>query len=394
LYVKKYQPLPTPGKINSLQGRHPKVLIAPLDWGLGHATRCIPIIKELLNQTCEVIVAAGGPQKALLEAEFPFLTFVEIPGYDIKFDKNRAFTVIRILRSIPKILIRIKQEKAWLRRFFDREKPDIVISDNRYGLVYPGIYCVFITHQLRIKTPFGPSVDRMLQRLNYRFIRRFSCCWIPDVAGDGDLGGGLAGELSHPAKMPAVPYRYIGWLSRFGGGAAGDCAVGVGGDAGAGSYLLVLLSGPEPQRTLLERVILEQAAGCPHPMILVRGLPQGGDRLSGAPQRMIIHDHLPSAELGQVICDAALVIARPGYSTLMDLARLKKRAVVVPTPGQTEQEYLGKRMAMESWAVCMEQQKFSLGAALAAANVFPYRLAAGETAEILPAAIEELLRCC
>lgn len=386
-----------------------------------------------------------------MESEFPFLTFVELPGYDIKFDKNRAFTVLRLIRSIPKILIRIKQEKAWLRGFFDREKPDIVISDNRYGLVYPGIYCVFITHQLLIKTPFGSSVDRMLQRLNYRFIRRFSCCWIPDVAGAGALvsgglagggmssgglaGGGmageltdagLAGELSHPAKMPNMPYRYIGWLSRFGAGSAGDGGGNVGartgdaggaGDAGAhaghaGGHLLVLLSGPEPQRTLLEQIILEQAAGYPHPMVLVRGLPQGGDPLrggapfrggaplqdgdplSGAPQRMIIHDHLPAAELGQIIRDAALVIARPGYSTLMDLARLKKRSVVVPTPGQTEQEYLGKRMATNGWAVCIGQQAFSLSAALATASVFPYRLVEGETTESLPAAIGEVLRYC
>ena len=343
--------MPTSGKINNSQGLHPRVLVAPLDWGLGHATRCIPVIKELLNQRCEIVVAVRGSQKALLQTEFPSLTYVELPGYDIKFDKNRAFTIFRLMLSIPKILIRIKRENAWLKGFSDRQKPDMIISDNRYGLVFRGIYCVFITHQLLVKTPFGSWADRLLQRLNYRFIRRFSCCWIPDIAGHG----GLAGELSHPVLMPSIPHRYIGLLSRFGEGPQ---------EAG-GNYLLVLLSGPEPQRTLLEKIIVEQAAGCPHPMILVRGLPQGGTRLS-APQGMVIHDHLPAAELERVIRDAALVISRPGYSTLMDLARLKKNAVLVPTPGQTEQEYLGRRMAALGWAICMEQRGFSLVKALGA----------------------------
>lgn len=382
-----------PGKINNSQGLYPRVLVAPLDWGLGHATRCVPIIKELINQRCEIIVATGGSQKALLQAEFPSLTYVELPGYDIKFDKNRAFTIFRLMISIPKILIRIKREKAWLKAFAALEKPDLIISDNRYGLALPGIYCVFITHQLLIKTPFGAWADRLTQRLNYRFIRRFSCCWIPDVADDG----GLAGELSHPAKMPSTHYRYIGLLSRFEGASEATPNRPSAGRAGyadleVGTYLLVLLSGPEPQRSLLEKIVLEQAAGCPQPIVLVRGLPDGGAFLSGTPEGMTIHDHLGTSALGQVIGDAAFVIARPGYSTLMDLARLKKYAVLVPTPGQSEQEYLGKRMAEKGWAVCMKQRDFSLAGALAVAQT-GHRLSIDEQhGHCLAAAFEEVLR--
>ena len=293
------------------------------------------------------------------------------------FDKNRAFTVFRLLFSIPKILIRIKQEKAWLRRFSARGKPDLVISDNRYGLGFPGIDSVFITHQLLIKTPFGSSVDRLLQRINYRFIRRFSRCWIPDIEG----GNGLAGELSHPAKMPHIPCRYIGWLSRFGDSTGAET-----------TYLLVLLSGPEPQRTLLEKIVLDQAPGCPHPIMLIRGLPGGGQRLNATPRGMTVHDHLTAAELGQAIRGAALVIARPGYSTLMDLVRLKKCAVLVPTPGQSEQEYLGKRVAEKGWAVCMRQHDFSLERAIVAAQA-GRRLSLDEhNGNALTAAVEEALR--
>src|SRR5579872_4451593 len=211
LYVKKYLQLPDPVKINNPADVHPRVLVAPLDWGLGHATRCIPVIKELINQRCEVIIATDGAQRALLQEEFSSLTFVELPGYGVKYHKKRALTILRLMASIPKILIRIKQEKAWLKQFTAHEQVDLVISDNRYGLVAPGIFCVLITHQLLIKTPFGAWADHALQLLNYRMIDKFSRCWVPDAETEG-----LAGALSHPRRLPAIPTRYIGWLSRFG----------------------------------------------------------------------------------------------------------------------------------------------------------------------------------
>jgi predicted glycosyltransferase len=338
--------LSSPAKINNPDAKVLKVLVAPLDWGLGHATRCIPIINEFLSKQCTVILAADGAQKALLEEEFPTLSFVQIPGYRIKYGKNRAFTLVRLIMSIPKILIRIKQENAWLRGFASREKPDLVISDNRYGLYLPGIVSVFITHQLSIRTSFGAVADRLLQRVNYRAIRRFTLCWVPDMPG----AASLAGKLSHPRKMPAVPTRYIGWLSRFGSGAAGD---------GGPVDLLVLLSGPEPQRTLLEKMVLEQAAGCGCQIVLVRGLP-GGDVAVEAPSGVLVYDHLAARELESLICGSSMVLARSGYSTVMDLARLGKKAIFIPTPGQSEQEYLGAYLAGKGLAVCMGQDRFSL----------------------------------
>ena len=208
------------------------------------------------------MIAASGASKALLREEFPSLTFIELPGYDIKVGKNRTDTIFRMMGSIPKILIRIKRERAWLKAFVGRERVDLVISDNRYGLALSNVVCVFITHQLVIRTPFGGWADALLQRMNYRLIRRFSGCWIPDVENDG----GLAGALSHPAKFPSIPVRYIGWLSRFAARPVPE----------TGGYILVLLSGPEPQRTVFETLILRQASGCPFRIVLVRGLPGGG----------------------------------------------------------------------------------------------------------------------
>lgn len=303
-----------------------------------------------------MIVAATGVQRALLQSEFASLTFVDLPGYRVKYGKNRAITILRVMASIPKILIRIKQERAWLRGFAAREGLDLVISDNRYGLVVPGVFCVFITHQLLIRTPFGRWTDKWLQEMNYKMINRFSRCWVPDIGGPGSL----AGELSGPKRMPQVTTRYIGVLSRMSGSAVTE-----------GTYVLVILSGPEPQRTLLEKNILLQASGLPDPIVLVRGLPGGGRTLGGVPATMTVYDHLPSAELEGLIAKARLVIARSGYSTVMDLARMRKRAVLIPTPGQTEQEYLGRYLASKGWAICVPQNKFSLEEALRFATAIP-----------------------
>jgi hypothetical protein len=353
--------LPAPVKINNPKARNPRVLVAPLDWGLGHATRCIPIIKELLNQKCEVIIAAVGVQKAILQAEFPSLTFIEIPGYDIRYDKNRALTMLRLIGAIPKILIRIKQEKAWLKRFSALEKPDLVISDNRYGLALPGVFCVFMTHQLRIRTSFGWLADELLQRMNYRLIRHFSRCWVPDI----EAGDGLAGALSHPAKLPGIPTTYIGCLSRFGKNSQQHRGVNA---PLNDPELLIMLSGPEPQRSLLEAGIMAQAGGDAGKIVLVRGLPEGGPALADIPPGLTVYDHLPAAELESLMRRSRLVVARSGYSTVMDLARLGKRALLIPTPGQPEQEYLGPFLAGKGRAVCVKQSAFSLRESLALAR--------------------------
>lgn len=351
--------MPNPVKINNPPAKRLKVLLAPLDWGLGHATRCIPIIKELINQKCTVVAAVSGVQKEVFVREIPDLVLVEIPGYGIKYDKNRALTILRLIFSIPKILIRVKRENAWIRRWARLEQPDLIISDNRYGLHVADTPSVFMTHQLLIRTPWGPIADRWLQRINYSFIRRFSLCWVPDVEGEDNL----AGELSHPRHLPRVPVRYVGWLSRF-----TPCPPEAASSSGE-IDLLVLLSGPEPQRTMLERKIMDQVVDYSGRVVLVRGLPDHASARPLIPPPLVkVFDHLPAAELGVLIRSAGQIICRSGYSTVMDLVRLGRRAIMVPTPGQTEQEYLGHYLASRGWAVCVDQKGFSLIDALAAAR--------------------------
>jgi hypothetical protein len=188
-----------------------KILIAPLDWGLGHATRCIPIINKLLATGCEIIIAAGGKQKQLLENEFPLLKFIELPGYKIRYGMESSSTLLKIIFQIPKILIQINRENRWLNNILSKERFDAVISDNRYGLHASGLYSVFITHQLHIKTPFGKIAGRILSTINYKYINQFSICWIPDF----ENGYSIAGQLSHVEKLPSIPTRYIGPQTRF-----------------------------------------------------------------------------------------------------------------------------------------------------------------------------------
>jgi hypothetical protein len=315
-----------------------------------------------------VWIAAAGDQKTLLREEFPFLHFVELPGYGIKYGKNRAFTSFQIICLIPKILIRIKLENRWLKSFILRERPSVVLSDNRYGLHKEGLFSVFITHQLRIRTPFGKLADAIVQRINYRAINRFSLCWVPDLEGPFSL----AGALSHPQKLPAIPTRYIGFLSRFEKrGQEGPAP------ADAVCDLLLLLSGPEPQRTILEDKLLEQAARYAGRVTLVRGKPgngsdhgKGSDR--GFPAGMRVYNHLPAGSLNTVLNGAGVVVSRPGYSTVMDLMRLGKKAILIPTPGQTEQEYLAAYLSGKRLAIAVTQADFVLSDALAAVHDFPF----------------------
>jgi predicted glycosyltransferase len=335
----------------------PKVLVAPLDWGLGHATRCIPIIRELLAQNCSVLLAGEGKAKALLQLEFPQLPFVDLPGYRIEYAASGWGLAAKIVAQIPKIISAIKEEQAWLEKVVEEEKIDAVISDNRYGLYNEKIRSVFITHQLRIKAPVKLAED-FLQDLNYQYIHKFDACWVPDFEGEP----ALAGLLSHPADTPSIPMHYVGVLSRF------EPA----GESKEGETLLFLLSGPEPQRTLLENQLLAELKDYTKPIVLVRGLPETNDVLE-LNENITVFPHLPTEELEAKIRSAAFVIARCGYSTVMDLAVLKKKSILIPTPGQTEQEYLARHLMEKNFAFCVEQKKFKLKHALELAGSFHYR---------------------
>lgn len=334
-----------------------KILVIPLDWGLGHATRDIPLIHEMLNAGCQVFIAAEGKHAALLQQEFPQLTIFPLPGYRIQYAQKGQFFGLKIMQQIPKIYRAVKYEQRWLKKIVAEYQINAVISDNRFGLYHNKIPTVFITHQLLIKTPFGGWIERTLQKINYRFINKYGACWIPDFTGDNNLSG----ELAHPAKLP--PHTtYIGCLSRF------EPKTNV-----EKKYdLLVLISGPEPQRSNLEKLILDQIKSLQITALIVSGKPGTPQNEQVAPGVTQIN-HLNASELNDAMLASDMVLSRSGYTTLMDLAKLNKKAILIPTPGQSEQVYLGEYLMEKGYFYSLPQEQFNLKTALEGASRFPFR---------------------
>ncbi len=336
----------------------PRIIVAPLDWGLGHATRCIPVIRELLNNDCEVFLAGEGKIKNLLQAEFPEQVFLDLKGYNINYGKTGWELFGNLLLQIPKIIEVMDEEHEWLHNMIEEHQIDAVISDNRYGLFNEKIHSVFMTHQLLIKTSLGNTADRLLQKLNYEYVNAFTECWVPDVAGTDNLSG----DLSHPSIMPNIPIHYLGTISRFEEEVLNKRE----------EHLLIMLSGPEPQRTIFEKLLLEQLKPYKQPAFFIRGLP-GNTDLPTVAENIIIENHLPAEPLQKAIEKASFVISRCGYSTIMDLMSLKKKSVLIPTPAQTEQEYLAEHLLKTNLALCIPQSKFKLLNVLELAGSFYYR---------------------
>jgi len=279
-----------------------------------------------------------------MQTEFPELEFVHLEGYKLQYGSSRLCTIFKIIFQIPKILIAINRENKWLKNYSKSKHLDIVIADNRYGFYHRSIISIFVTHQLLIKTSLGKFTDALVQQINYYFINRFNYCWVPDAAGDTNL----AGALSHPVKLPKTPVLYTGVQSRI-----------TKEPTPVAPALLLLLSGPEPQRTILENILLLQLKQPGYNAVLVRGLPVAGDVLETIPG-LTVFNHLPKSRLQYVINAAEVIVCRSGYSTIMDLLPLGKKCILIPTPGQAEQEYLADWLSHKNYACTALQHNFSL----------------------------------
>lgn len=332
------------------QNYQKRILICPLDWGLGHAARCIPIIKQYLEQNnTEVIIAADKRPLELLKKEFPQLQFVQLPGYNISYSENTSM-VFQMVLSAPKILWGIYKEHQALKKIIKDNKVDVVISDNRYGLWNKQVRSIFITHQIMIKsTQKLKFLEPLLYKINKKFIKQYSECWIPDYEGNNNLSG----DLSHLYQLPTNA-KYIGTLSRFSAHPP-TSRIEFGREFG----ILVILSGPEPQRTVLEKKILAQLKEIEIKTIIVRGTPGIKEKLY-VPDHITVYDHLESEEMRRAIVASKIILCRSGYSTIMDLAVLNKKAIFIPTPGQTEQEYLAEYHAEKGNAIYFKQNEFNL----------------------------------
>jgi len=307
-----------------------KILICPLNWGLGHATRCVPIIQKLMNEGHEPIIAADGYPLQFLKQEFPTLRTIEFRGYKIKYSSGKS-QILAMFRNMPTIIWGIWQEHKYLKTLLKQEHFDQLISDNRFGLWNKKVHSIYITHQLMIKMPDSLSFLEPIAWFIHRYIiQRYDECWIPDFEGKDNLSGDLAHKYPLPRRA-----KYIGMLSRF-------------------QYIheiipseeydiVAVISGVEPQRTVFENQLLNRFVDSEQKILIVCGKP-AIEKTTKKINNITFISHLNDNELAGILLGAKKIISRSGYSTIMDLKSLNclHKAEFIPTPGQTEQEYLFK----------------------------------------------------
>lgn len=323
-----------------------KILVAPLNWGLGHASRCVPLIRSFIAEGHEVILGGDGDSLTLLRRHFPQLRYVYLAPLRLRYSAGNR-QVWAMVRALPHLVSWSIKDHALLEAVLKEEHIDRVVSDNRFGLYSDKTECVYMTHQLHIFLPKGWRwLEPLAERLHARIYKRFKEVWVPDYE---DFSRSLAGELSHlngQREKVQGTIKYIGPLSRF-----SDMEVR---DANERRMVVAVLSGLEPQRTILENEIVARYKSTDEPVVIIQGLPgRPNTRFKRGNITMI--PYLSDAELVPLLKNAKRIIARSGYSTIMDLhalGLLKKTAPqsssldcqieLIPTPGQPEQEYLAQ----------------------------------------------------
>jgi len=362
---------------NKLNNRK-TILYCPLNWGLGHASRGIYIIRKLLDHNFKVILGAEGESLALLRKEFPDLPYVSFHSFRVEYTK-RFPLMVKLLFHLPVMAIGIAREHRMLKHLIRDYKVDLVISDNRYGLWNRAVTTVIITHQLSIRLPSWLSLFQYpLYRLISRRLRKFNHLWIPDQEG----GKSLSGDLSQKYPIP-LHARFIGIVSRF-----MDNRIVPSEESGTFS-ILVILSGPEPQRSILEDNICNQLEGKDFNVLVVRGLPSGKEEWITR-NNIVLAPHLPSDRLKTLISTTETIISRAGYTSIMDLVVLKRKAILIPTPGQTEQEYLARYMAKQGFFLFSEQKNFNLEKAIDKLDTFMPCIRLSARYDLLDKAIQGL----
>ncbi len=316
-----------------------KVLISPLDWGMGHTTRIIPVIDYFQKKNYKVYIACNNWQQNFLQNEVSNVKYIHLKGYNINLSKSNS-QFFKILMQVPKIIYKIFYEHKKLKEFNQQHHFDLIISDNRYGFFHKNIKSYFITHQTYILT--GSLIgDKIINKINTLLINKFNLCLIPDYK---DSKNNLSGKLSH--KNTKIKHKlYIGILSRFKTKCSDEIK----------NYALAILSGPNTQREKFEQIILEKFSKTNKQLILVRGSNSALNKQVGKNIKII--NVANSNELKKLICEAEYIISRSGYSSIMDYEQLNKSNVIlVPTPGQTEQEYLAEHLKTKNNYTIMSQK--------------------------------------
>ena len=318
----------------------PKILIAVLNWGLGHATRCIPIIQALQNAGYSCVIASDGGALAFLQEEFPSLAFEELPAYQITYSSFPNLMMLKMAWQMPKIYRAAKQEKKIIDKIIDKHHIKLLISDNRLGAYSDKIPSVYITHQLQI---LSGITTYFTSKAHAHFYHKFNQIWVPDLESEPNFSG----KLGH-LKSPNEKVKYIGLLSRMGGE-----------NLPVQYDILAILSGPEPQRSIFEKILLDKLSHLDKKILLVQGkvFPKVKRYKLG---NIEVISHAGTKELEAFINQSDTIISRSGYTSVMDMAILQKKVLWVPTPGQTEQKYIARHLQKHFGAKYVEQKHFRL----------------------------------
>jgi len=322
-----------------------RILVTPLNWGLGHVARCIPIIRALEEMGVEVMLASDGVALHLLKAECPHLPAFELPSYHIRYESPNM--VRNIAWQLPRITYAIRAEQWATERLVQEHGVDGIISDNRYGCFSKRTRCAFITHQLNLQVP-NAALEWAANWVLRLALSKFHDIWVPDVAGTPNLSG----KLSHGPEPVSSKIQFIGPLTRlekYESSPEYDVAV--------------VLSGPEPQRSILEQRLLEQAMTLPRKFIFIRGKTQSREQYFVS-ENVEVVSYLTSKDLNEVLMASKVLVCRSGYSSIMDLTALGKKALLIPTPGQTEQEYLAQYLSEQQLFLSQSQDALDLEAGL------------------------------
>ncbi len=355
-----------------------KILIAILDWGLGHACRCLPLIQYFLEKGAKVHLASSGNAGMLLRQEFPALDYHPLPSYNINYSNTFSLSA-GIALQLPAIFDAVRREHETLEEICKKEGFTAIVSDNRYGCYHRTIKSVFLSHQLGIQSPILGSVTNSILRIfHFRMIRSFQYCWIPDFPGSLNLSG----ALSHGFRLPKNTF-FIGPLNRFEHLNHQDSP------AQNAEVILAVLSGPEPQRSLLESILEKQFNEARMPLTLVRGvMTENPVWVQDNSIRKI--SYIASDQLYNIITSAKLIICRSGYTSIMDLAFTGKKAILVATPGQTEQEYLARYHKLSGHYYSESQRNFNLQRSLHKSLSFS-GLKINPSNDLLDAAFEKII---
>ncbi|OIQ21702.1 MAG: glycosyltransferase [Flavobacterium sp. MedPE-SWcel] len=317
-----------------------KILVAPLNWGLGHATRCIPVIEALENHGFEPVIASDGIALALLKKEFPDLTALELPPYQIEYAKNGAFFKLKLFMQIPNMVAAVRRENKLIQKLIKEHNISGIISDNRLGVFSKKMPSVFITHQLNVLTG---NTTWFTSKIHQMFIRKYKECWVPDVQGTPNLSG----KLGH-IDDSSLKVKYIGPLSRLHRKQTPK------------KYdLMAILSGPEPQRTMLEERLSDELTNYKGKVIFIKGVVEPEQKTS-VEGNITYYNFMNTSDLEQAFNESEEVLCRSGYTTIMDLAQLGKKAFFIPTPGQYEQEYLAHKLKKNGLVPYSKQNNFKV----------------------------------